>query len=101
MKYTPKYELYLVRDIIDMALEYSTDKNTLEYISSNCFNLDMIFENSHSGIKWHEVFNILDSWAFTEDVNQAAFQRDIEVLTKLRNTYQSQIDTIAKEGHRA
>lgn len=62
----PKYELFLARDIADMVIEYSRDANALEFISSICFNLDMIFESSQNHIPWSELFSITDQASFSD-----------------------------------
>lgn len=92
-----KYEYYLARDLIDMALEYAQDKNILEYVSSVCFNLDMAFESTDSGIPWHEVFNILDKWTFSKNINEQTLVKDRGKLEEIRNTCQQKIESQSKD----
>lgn len=57
---TQQQQAILARDMIDMAREYGDDANALEYISSMCFTLYMLFEDDPT-IDWHELFSIYDN----------------------------------------
>lgn len=53
----------LIRDIISMYREYSSDSNILEYLSSFVFPISEIVEENKIGYKnlnWDELFSFLD-----------------------------------------
>lgn len=70
--------LFIARDIIDMARDYTDDFDALEYLSSICFNLARTFEGSDSPIDWDDLFSILE---------QAYFSKDSSRLADLNATY--------------
>lgn len=92
MKHTPvHYEQYLIRDLADMAIEYASDKNALEYISSVCFNLDMIFESDNNPAPWSTLFTITDQAAF--DTSSIGISKEnLEKIKEISKKYQEKIN---------
>jgi len=99
MKHTPAhYEQYLIRDLADMAIEYASDKNALEYISSICFNLDMTFESDNSPVPWHTLFTITDQAAF-DSSSTGISKENLERIKEISKKYQKRINQKSRRHH--
>ena len=78
------HELFIARDVIDMAKDYVGDYNALEYLSSFAFSLARLHEDST--IDWDSIFSILEQ-AYTRKDSAV-----IEQLTPIYNKVAAQID---------
>lgn len=70
------HELFIARDIIDMATDYAEDYYTLEYLSDFAFNLARLHQDS--SVDWDTIFSALD---------QAYSHKDSTALKRLAPIY--------------
>lgn len=70
------HELFIARDVIDMAKDYAEDYYVLEYLSDFAFNLARLYEDS--AVDWDSIFSVLD---------QAYSRKDSAVLGQLTTIY--------------
>ena len=76
-------ELFIARDIIDMAKDYADDFDALEYLSGFAFSLARL--HGDNIVDWDSIFSILD---------QAYSRKDSAVLSGLTVIYDKVVSHI-------
>jgi hypothetical protein len=95
-KYTNRDQAELMRDIISMYRNYSSDSNIIEYLSSLSFSISRIIDDNNladRNLRWNELFNILDS-KYHNLKNKSSTVNNDELLEVL---YKNSLDIVNQE----
>jgi hypothetical protein len=73
--YNQRNQAVMMRDMIDMYRDYSTDSSAIEYLSSFAFNIARIVEENNlvnERLNWDELFSFFDQKYHTINTNPNA-----------------------------